>query len=78
METDDETPERAKAAFDHKHNITVGAGRVIYALECHPVGRDPLLEGWALPGGRRTTSRSEAFGVACAMDGLMSGQAVRP
>lgn len=58
--------------FDHKNNITVGKARVIFAKACTPIGRNPLPDGYALPGGHRTTDRNEAFGVACAMDELMA------
>lgn len=74
METETES-EPASAYFNHKNNIAVGNARVIYALPCHPAGRDPLPEGWSLPGGRRTQSRYDAANTAMVMDALMSGRA---
>lgn len=75
METEDETRGASGAHFDDPRNINVGRARVIWAQACRPIGRGIALpEGWSLPGGLRTSDRNEAFGVAMAMDELISGR----
>ncbi len=59
---------RAKVVFDHPNNITMGHARVIWAAACHPIGCSPIPDGWALPGGERTTDSGRALQVATAMD----------
>ena len=53
--------------FDNKRNVTVGLGRIIYGTES--VHGDP--EGWVIPGGRRTSSYSEALLAAQWIDRYM-------
>ena len=53
--------------FNDPKNITVGRARVIWA----PAIMWRTIEGWVLPGGRRTQNFAEAHGVACVMDKLM-------
>jgi len=60
------------ARFDDPRNITHRGARVIWSRACHPVGRDPQPEGWVLPGGRRTSNRSDASAAAMVMDELMT------
>lgn len=73
METEAEiTSEPAKDVFDHPKNITAGGARLIYAKACHPIGRDPLPEGWVVPGGARITDQWEAMAAAVRLDELMT------
>ena len=60
----------SEARFTDKRNITLGLARVIWAPACRPIGRDPLPDGWALPGGERTTDSGRALQVAMAMDAV--------
>ncbi len=53
--------------FDDWRNITVGKARVIWA----PAIMWRTIEGWVLPGGRRTQQLADAQAVAAAMDKLM-------
>jgi hypothetical protein len=48
-----------KFKFDHPNDITIGVGRIVYANEQEVKGVK-LPEGWALPGGIRTTNRDHA------------------
>ena len=50
--------ERALANWHHHHNVVIGRGRIIAVKGA----------GWALPGGRLTSERSEAERVARAID----------
>lgn len=61
----------SKAYFTHANNITMGHARVIWAPACHPVGSNALPDGWALPGGERTTDRLRATLVAAAIDSML-------
>ncbi len=56
--------------FCHPNNLEFGKARLIWAEACHPVGRDPLPEGWAIPGGARITDRSSALEIVATMDAL--------
>lgn len=53
--------------FDDWRNITIGRARVIWA----PALMWREIEGWVLPGGRRTQQLADAQAVAAAMDKLM-------
>lgn len=53
--------------FDDPKNITVGRARVIWA----PAIMWREIEGWVLPGGRRTQDKIEAYRAAEAMDQMM-------
>ncbi len=55
--------------FDDWRNITIGRARVIWA----PAIMWREIEGWVLPGGRRTQQLADAQAVAAAMDKLMGG-----
>ena len=48
------------AFFDDPRNIVVGRARIIWAMEAKTMDGTLLIEGWVLPGGRRTTDRVEA------------------
>lgn len=52
------------AVFEDPRNITVGAGRVIYALATTDHAGRYHPEGWVLPGGARTSSKARATRVA--------------
>lgn len=61
------TPETTVApAFTDPRNIIVGNARVVWVK-----ANGFLSEGWALPGGGRTTNEAEARRVAMAMHQLM-------
>lgn len=63
----------SSAHFNDPRNVEVGRARVIWAIECRPLGSaSKIAAGWALPGGTRTTDRDEAVMVACALDALMT------
>lgn len=51
--------------FNHPKNITIGVGRIIWASKY-----GLIEEGWALPGGRRTTDFDEAWAMAFTIDVL--------
>ena len=57
--------EAISLSFEDVRNITVGNIRIIWARACRPyiTGKD-VLDGWALPGGKRTTDRAEALAYA--------------
>jgi hypothetical protein len=63
-------PELAGALFFHPENITVGHGRILYvkAGVCSDGVWRP--DGYAMPGGLRTTSRQHALAVAAEIDRL--------
>ena len=50
--------------FTHPKNITIGVGRVIWALKTQDATGINHPDGWVLPGGQRTTSREIAEAVA--------------
>lgn len=52
------------AVFEDPRNITVGAGRVIYAQATTDHAGRYHAEGWVLPGGTRTASKARATRVA--------------
>lgn len=60
--------------FTDPRDITIGAGRVIYAEaleyrgEHGPLRGQKLIEGWVLPGGTRTSNHAEAEAAAVAID----------
>lgn len=56
----------ASTLFTDPKNITVGNARVIWVK-----GNRFSDEGWALPGGSKTTDENEARRVAVAMSQLM-------
>lgn len=60
------TFEQPAPAFNDKRNITIGNGRIIWA----PAAGRYLPEGWALPGGTRTTNEDEAWHAAHAINQL--------
>jgi hypothetical protein len=51
-------------------DITIGQATVPWAFESHSLGLD---EGWALPGGQRTTERARAILAAARMNAYMMG-----
>jgi hypothetical protein len=58
--------------FRHPKNIQVGVGRILWGTACRPLNgyycdgvcKGAAEAGWVLPGGRRTTNRSEAEAAA--------------
>jgi len=56
------------AVFDDERNVTVGRGRIIWARATRPTVGPAVPEGWALPGGRRTTDKEEARAAASWID----------
>ncbi len=68
----DQEPESGQpsAYLNHPNNITLGLARVIWAPACRPIGGSHLPDGWALPGGERTTDSGRALQVATAMNAM--------
>lgn len=62
--------ERAIGSFDHKNNITVGKGRVLWGKSATCTSGLHHPEGYVLPGGVRTLDRARAHAVASAIDEL--------
>ena len=58
--------------FDHPKNITWGRARIVYA-PAQPTAHGQLPQGWALPGGQRTTDASRALRIAQAIDAISRG-----
>lgn len=50
--------------FEHAYNIQVGKGRVLWATATETSRKQVCEEGWVLPGGVRTRSRSLALDFA--------------
>lgn len=67
----DHTP--AAFPFEHKNNIKVGNGRVLWDLATTDISGIIHPAGWVLPGGMRTASKYEAHAAATEIDRLISG-----
>lgn len=58
----------ALALFNHKKNITIRRGRIIWADETVSMTTGYHPAGWVLPGGQRTQIEAEAIEAALLID----------
>jgi hypothetical protein len=59
--------DQARFVFDDPRDITIGAGRIVWAKAKYRDERR-FPEGWVLPGGKRTLSRDDAEFAAKQID----------
>jgi hypothetical protein len=56
--------------FEHKNNIRVGIGRVLWGPSTTDISGNFHQPGWVLPGGLRTDNSARAYAVAVEINAI--------